>query len=246
MKRIDSNQNPKVKGWKKLLTKKEREKTGLFLVEGYHLVEEALKQDLVEVVIIAEETKMMPTVNDVEVFVVPTTVIKELSETETPQGIIAVCKKQEGQSRFETGRYLLIDAVQDPGNVGTMIRTADAAGFDGVVLGTGCVDVYNSKVIRATQGSLFHIPVIRQNLADVIDDMQANGLSVYGTALENAVPFEEITPSANMALLVGNEGSGVDASLLEKTTQNVYIPIHGGAESLNVAVAAGILMYTLR
>ncbi|MGM9985656.1 MAG: TrmH family RNA methyltransferase [Bacillaceae bacterium] len=246
MKRIDSNQNPKIKGWKKLLTKKEREKTGLFLIEGHHLIEEALKHDIVDCIIMSEETKTIKAADNVEVYLVPTNVVKELSETESPQGIVAVCRKQQWDGAFEKGRYLLIDAVQDPGNVGTMIRTADAAGFDGVVLGNGCVDQYNSKVIRATQGSLFHIPVIKRDLEDVMNEMQSNGIAVYGTALENAVSYKEVEKTDNVALLVGNEGSGVNPALLVRTTQNLYIPIHGGAESLNVAVAAGILLYALR
>jgi TrmH family RNA methyltransferase len=143
-------------------------------------------------------------------------------------------------------KLLLIDAVQDPGNIGTMIRTADAAGIDAVILGEGCADLYNPKVVRSTQGSLFHMPVIKGNLSEIIDELKQIGTPVYGTALEGASPFEEVEKSSRFALLVGNEGQGVSKELLEKTTKNLYIPIYGKSESLNVGIAAGILMYHLR
>ncbi|KPD01469.1 putative TrmH family tRNA/rRNA methyltransferase [Geobacillus sp. BCO2] len=141
---------------------------------------------------------------------------------------------------------LLIDAVQDPGNLGTMIRTADAAGIDAVILGEGCADLYNAKVVRATQGSLFHLPVVNGDLAQWIARFKEQGIPVYGTALEKAVDYRTVPLSSSFALLVGNEGSGIRPELLGLTTENVYIPIYGQAESLNVAVAAGILLYSLQ
>ncbi len=248
MKHIESIQNPKVKQWKKLLTKKERDKSGTFLVEGFHLVEEALKQsDSVMEIIVSDKTGLPPRWDSGEI---PVTIVTEeisnsLSDTEAPQGIFAVCRQlQIDVPNAKT--YLLIDAVQDPGNLGTMIRTADAAGIDAVVVGKGSVDVYNSKVLRSGQGSHFHLPIIRGDLHDWVEKLHGKNISVYGTALEGASAYTDISTGESYALLVGNEGNGVSKELLAKTTANLYIPIYGKSESLNVAVATGILLYFLK
>jgi RNA methyltransferase, TrmH family len=250
LKRIQSTKNPQVKEWKKLLTKKGREKMGLFLIEGFHLVEEALKSHAPLVELIVDEKKEIPpswNAGHLPVTIVTEEVMKAISDTETPQGIAAVCEQfSYGDIDWTQANVLLIDAVQDPGNIGTMIRTADAAGIDAVLLGEGCADLYNPKVIRATQGSLFHLPIIRGNLREWIGRLQEENVAVYGTALENGEDYRHIKPARPFALLVGNEGSGVHKELLQMTTKNLYIPIYGQAESLNVAVAAGILLYHLR
>ncbi|WP_110927169.1 TrmH family RNA methyltransferase [Bacillus massiliglaciei] len=249
MKYIESVKNPKVKQWKKLQMKKERDKTGTYLVEGFHLVEEALKENLVMEVIISQEAEMPAhfKIEGTEVIYVKNDVMKAICDTETPQGIAAVCEQRIfSMAQVKPERILLLDAIQDPGNLGTIIRTADAAGADAVVLGEGCADPYSPKVVRSTQGSLFHVPVIRGNLSEVIDGFSRIGIPVYGTALENAVPYEQMEKADRFALLVGNEGQGVAPALLQKTTKNLYIPIFGRSESLNVGVAAGILLYHLR
>ncbi|WP_416827665.1 TrmH family RNA methyltransferase [Ectobacillus polymachus] len=249
MKKIDSQQNARVKQWKKLHTKKERDKTGLFIVEGFHLVEEALKSKGTVRELIIHEQVDVPShwdISDMEVYIVSDSVIQTISETETPQGIVAICEKAEAAIRFEKGKYLLLDGIQDPGNLGTIIRTADAAGLDAIILGEGTVDVYNSKVLRSTQGSIFHLPIIKGQLEEIILDMQKNHIPVYGTALHNAVPYTQVSQSINFALLLGNEGNGVRQELLDRCDNNLYIPIIGQAESLNVAVAAGILTYYLQ
>lgn len=250
MKYIESSKNPKVKQWKKLLSKKDRDKTGKFIIEGFHLVEEALKEEnLVSEVIVQEniELPMGFQLNDVDVVYVAQEVMKSISDTEAPQGIAAVCDQQMYNIDNIPGRqYLLIDAVQDPGNLGTMIRTADAAGIDAVVLGEGCADPYNPKVIRSTQGSLFHIPVLKADLGDFISLIKHSGIPVFGTSLENAEPYDKTSGHKKFALLVGNEGKGVHQDLLQMTDKNLYIPIYGRSESLNVAVAAGILLYHLK
>ena len=249
MKRIESTQNALVKHWKKLVTlRKEREKNGEFIIEGFHLVEEALKHKDQIVQIIVRDGVDLPLLwplDDVEMIEVNEAVAKEISETEKSQGVFAHCKVKEYEiEEQETWKkVLLVDAVQDPGNIGTMIRTADAAGLDAVVLGKGCADAFNPKVMRSAQGSHFHIPVVRGELEDWMEDLQDTGVQVYGTALEEAISFREIQPADAFALIVGNEGSGISPQLLAKTDQNVMIPLLGGAESLNVAVAAGILMY---
>lgn len=250
MKQIQSVKNPQVKQWKKLLTKKERDKTGTFLIEGFHLIEEALKQreQIVEI-IVSDKIELPPRLDfgSNSITTVTDEISKELSDTETPQGIYAVCRETVDQTYVEKAKsLLLIDAVQDPGNLGTMIRTADAAGIDAVIVGHGSVDIYNSKVLRSAQGSHFHLPIVRGNLEEWIETLKKRNIPVYGTALENAKTYTEIAPQEEFALIVGNEGSGMNKDLLAKTTSNLYIPIYGQSESLNVAVAAGILLYYLK
>ncbi len=248
LKYIQSDKNPQVKQWKKLLTRKERDKSGLFLVEGFHLVEEALtKNEDVEEIILSEKTELPPGLDygSIPVTVVTDEISRQLADTETTQGIFAVCR-QSKQTLNKGKSYLLIDSVQDPGNLGTMIRTADAAGIETVVVGKGSVDIYNPKVLRSAQGSHFHLPVVSGDLSEWITELKDKNIPVYGTALENGVVFTEATVNEAFALLVGNEGSGVNKELLAQTTQNLYIPIYGQSESLNVAVAAGILLYYLK
>lgn len=248
MKYIQSDKNPQVKQWKKLQTRKERDKSGTFLVEGFHLVEEALKQkEYVEEIILNEKTELPPSwdYGAIPVTVVTDEISRQLAETETTQGIFAVCRQRQ-QTLESAQTFLLIDSVQDPGNLGTMIRTADAAGIDAVIVGRGSVDTYNPKVLRSAQGSHFHLPVISGDLTEWIDRLNEDDIPVYGTALENGSVFTEADSNEAFALLVGNEGSGVNKELLGKTTQNLYIPIYGKSESLNVAVAAGILLYFLK
>ncbi|WML54261.1 RNA methyltransferase [Neobacillus sp. PS3-12] len=250
MKEIQSVKNPQVKQWKKLLTKKERDKTGTFLIEGFHLIEEALKQpeQIIEI-IVSDKIELPPRLDfgSNSITTVTDEISKELSDTETPQGIYAICRETVDQTYVEKANsLLLIDAVQDPGNLGTMIRTADAAGIDAVIVGYGSVDIYNSKVLRSAQGSHFHLPIVRGNLEEWIETLKKRNIPVYGTALENAKTYTEIAPQEEFALIVGNEGSGMNKDLLAKTTSNLYIPIYGQSESLNVAVAAGILLYYLK
>lgn len=247
--RIESTQNPRVKQWKKLQTKKERNKTGLFLIEGMHLIEEALKyKAYMKEVIVREGTEYsLLDVGDLDIFEVTEEIMNHISDTETPQGIAAVCgMKGTAPINIATAKMLLIDNVQDPGNLGTMIRTADAVGMDAVILGEGCVDLYNGKVIRATQGSLFHIPIMDGDLEVWIKRLNVIGVPVFGTALEGARKFKDIEPQKHFALILGNEGNGVDPNLLKQTNENLYIPIYGQAESLNVSIATGILLYHLR
>ncbi|WP_243291275.1 RNA methyltransferase [Bacillus sp. FJAT-47783] len=245
LKVLESVKNPKIKALKKLLTKKERDKTKQFLVEGFHLVEEALKAK-VAVELILSEKVVIPSdwsVEQVDITKVTPAIMKELCETETPQGIIAVCRQKEEHLLPTFRKVLLIDSIQDPGNLGTIIRTADAAKLDAVVLGKGTVDVYNSKVIRSTQGSIFHVPIVKEDLRDVISELKKMNVPVYGTSLTNGTSYRNIKPSSEFALIVGNEGNGVSEHVLQLTDQNLYIPIYGKAESLNVAVASAILMY---
>ncbi|MBU9714304.1 TrmH family RNA methyltransferase [Evansella tamaricis] len=246
---IESLQNQKVKTWKKLHTKKNREKLGLFLIEGVHLIEEALKAQMPIKELIIEVDKEIPhewQVSNLPHVYVAEKVLRDICETETPQGFAAVCELPENKNiPLEQGKFLFIDGVQDPGNLGAMIRTADAAGISGVILGDGTVDLFNGKVMRSTQGSLFHLPVQKMNLEEAVQLCKESRIPVFGTSLTGST-YNAIEPQENFALIMGNEGSGVQKELLEDCDQNLYIPIYGQAESLNVSIATGILLYHLR
>lgn len=250
LKIIQSEKNPQIKQWRKLLTRKERDKTSTFIVEGYHLVEEALKsKDSIADIIINEGTELPSRweYGTTPVTMVPNDIFRTLTETEAPQGVLAVCHQVQHQlQENQLKTLLLIDAVQDPGNLGTMIRTADAAGIDAVIVGSGSVDVYNSKVLRSAQGSHFHLPVIRGDIGEWLEKLQERNIPVYGTALENGQTYTQTSAALAFGLIVGNEGNGVNKDLLGKTTANLYVPLFGKSESLNVAVATGILLYHLR
>lgn len=248
-KRIESTHNSLVKHWKKLVTtRKERDQTKEFLVEGFHLVEEAIQQPDLVIQLLVREDIDIPAHWTAPIIELTAAVAKEISETEQTQGVFAYCRQpqyaEEDQQAWKT--VLLIDAVQDPGNIGTMIRTADAAGLDAVILGKGCADPFNPKTVRSAQGSHFHIPVVREDLSDWMRYLTERSIPVIGTGLQDAVSLDEVESRSTFALLVGNEGSGVSPDLLEQSAQVVKIPLYGRAESLNVAVATGILLYALR
>ncbi|WP_186576206.1 TrmH family RNA methyltransferase [Aquibacillus kalidii] len=241
---ITSVQNAKVKHWNKLKKRKEREASQQFFIEGHHLVQEAFQSDWhVQEVILEEGTDRPDWLHSsATITYVSDNVFKSITDTRTPQGIAAIVGMQK-PTWVDFKKILLIDAIQDPGNLGTIIRTADAAGFEGVVLGEGTVDLYNDKVIRATQGSIFHIAIFHNNLLDFVPTLKTEGYQVWASTLEGAVPFHQVAIPEKVALILGNEGSGIEESLVEYSSERVNIPIYGQAESLNVSVAAGVLIY---
>lgn len=245
MEQITSAQNSKIKNANKLKKKRDRDKTGQALIEGIHLIEEAYQSGIViKQLFVIEPNRTDEALKDYaeETFEINMKVAESLSGTITPQGFFAVIEKPK-YDITQAKQVLLIDRIQDPGNLGTLIRTSDAAGIDLIVMEKGTADPYQDKVLRASQGSVFHIPVITADLKTFIADF--NG-PVYGTALENAQPYKEVASQDIFALLLGNEGEGVNKALLNETSQNLTIPIYGKAESLNVAIAGSILLYHLK
>lgn len=243
---ITSVQNKLIKEWKKLHIRKHRYQQGRFLVEGFHLIEEAFNSDWnVEMIIVQEGVQPPDWMSDEGITFVSERVFKEISQTESPQGIAAVIRMNELQKQNEQ-HVLLIDAVQDPGNLGTLIRTADAAGFSSICIGNGTVDPYNEKVIRASQGSIFHIPIYSANLREEITRLKVNSFTIFASALRRAKHYLDVDYTEKTALIVGNEGAGIDDTLLDLADEIIKIPIYGKAESLNVSIAAGILMYQMR
>lgn len=254
MENISSTQNQKVKNWTKLATKKQRTREGSYLLDGWHLVQEALNYDApIKAIMVTQEQFDLHNQDfkDIdEIYIVTFEVMQHITDTVTPQGIAAEVGIPVAYTEVPnelSGTWLLMDEVQDPGNIGTMIRTADAADFTGVVAGNKTADIFSPKVVRAMQGSQFHIDVKQGSTLDWIDMLHAEGIPVYGTELnKDAVDYREIEKSDSFALIMGNEGNGVQPAVLERTSKNLYIPIAGKAESLNVAVSAGILMFELK
>ena len=240
MERIDSSSNQRIKNWAKLLQKKERDRTGLFLAEGNHLIEEALKAGIVEVILSdhAEDYSFEPRIQ------VPSHITAKLSGSTSGAHSVAVCRQFSAKPEH-WNRILILDGVQDPGNLGTLIRTAVSFGFDAVFCSENTCDFYNEKVIRSTQGALFQIPILREDLAVLVESLQKQGITVIATTLEKAIPLSEMEKPQQAAVILGNEGNGVRHELQEKADLRVRIEMNG-FESLNVAVAGGIIMYSLR
>lgn len=253
MKIIESVKNDWIKQIKKLEKKKFRDLENRYLIEGEHLVEEAINYGGdVHFVLVTEDslssyTYLLEKIEEDKKVQVTYEVIKHLSTQPSPQPIMAIVGKENKQETARATKHvLLLDNVQDPGNVGTMIRTADAAGFSKVVLGKGTADVYNPKVVRSMQGSQFHIKLEEAELIETITELRKEAYRIYGTELnEEAISFKSIEKSDKIAILMGNEGQGVSNELLKESDQNIFIPMKGHAESLNVAVAAGIVMFSL-
>ena len=238
---ITSVKNDTIKKILKLKKKKYRDESGLFLVEGEHLVAEALNKGMAKMVITCKDDNY-----DVEVLQVSEDVMKKLAFTMNPQPIMAVCyMKIDKEVDYHKKRYILLDHLQDPGNMGTILRTSLALGYHDILISKDSVDLYNDKVIRATQGALFSLNISIVDLADEIKKMQERGIKVYGTALEDAFSIEEVESEARMAFILGNEGNGMSKEILDMVDERLYIPIDS-IESLNVAIAGSIIMYKFR
>lgn len=252
VKEIISIKNEQLKKWKKLQTKKGRLANQQYLIEGFHLVEEAFKtRQSIETIIYTKhgKEKWMPFLHPFEKSqktLVSDEVMKKISTLPHPQGIAAVLNLKTNSQLPDkfNGRWLLLDQVQDPGNVGTMIRSAAALGWTGVILGEGSADLYQPKVLRAMQGSHFHIKIIQGNLQNLISQLKKQKFKIYGADInKDATPIFKVEKTSNLAIILGNEGSGVNTNLLKMTDKNIYIPLSAHTKSLNVSIAAGILMY---
>lgn len=242
---ITSLQNEQIKTWRKLHKRKYRHEMNSFLVEGMHLIDEAIKSGAhIEQIIVQEAIPIPEHWKYHPLITVSKTVFTSLAQTEKSQGIIAVITMQKLEKRA-SGPVLLLDGLQDPGNVGTIIRTADAVGAAEVLIGKGTVDIYNEKVIRATQGSLFHIRITHVDLKEAITQLKMEDYTIWASALEDATTLSDAKFTQKDALIVGNEGSGISSTSLNLADQIVKVPIYGEAESLNVSVATGILLYEM-
>lgn len=239
--KIDSLNNEKIKYFYKLKQKKYRDESGLFIVEGNNLVEEAYKNGYLKNILIEEGQEV--SFNFDSTFVVTKDIIKKLSDLDTPSKIIGICKKKE--DKLVGNKILLLDNLQDPGNLGTIIRSAVAFNVDTIVLGNNSVDLYNSKVIRSTQGMIFNINIINNNLEEIIDELKEKGYTIYGTRVTGGKSVKDIKNVNKYALIIGSEGRGISESLLSLCDEYLYIDMNEKCESLNAAIAASIIMYEL-
>ena len=223
--KITSLSNKEIIEYTKLQQKKYRDKLNLFIIEGHHIIEEAKKKNLIK--------KIFTIDPNIEGTLVTNEILAKLTNTKTPQSVVAICDKIK--TREPKGRTLVLDNVQDPGNVGTLIRTAKAFGWDTVIVSG--VDIYNPKIIRSTQGAIFDINVIwTDDVSKYLKDKK-----VYGAMLDkNAKKYNEIKFDKNDVLLLGNEGNGISGENKKYINTTIYIPID--FESLNVASAGAILL----
>ncbi len=252
MQQISSVNNATIKKLAKLKQKKYRDEENRYLIEGFHLFEEAVKAGKKYQYVLGTEEALDQVNEDYDidldgknVILINKAIARHLTSTKNSQEIFMVLKiDQPKEFPFNYGKWVLLDNLADPGNVGTIIRTADAAGFDGVVLSPESADLYNPKTQRAMQGSQFHIDLIKRDLADVITDFQDSAIPVYASILDkSAKQLQDFEKVPQLALIIGNEAHGVSETIASLSDEKLYIPIKGKAESLNAAVAAGIMIY---
>lgn len=240
---ITSKANSVVKNAKKLHQKKYRKSA--YLIEGWHLFEEAVQAGVTIEKVFALESYRDQLAAFPQTVWVSEEILRDLADTQTPQGIVAVIQKEEvGLPDLHQGKYLFLEDVQDPGNVGTMIRTADAAGFTGVIVSDKSADIYSLKTLRSMQGSHFHLPIYRMPLVSFVEEAKKSNLPILATTLSReSKDYRELSSLENFVLVMGNEGQGISSVMAESADQLVHIGMKGRAESLNVAVAAGVLMF---
>ena len=237
---ITSINNQTIKELDKLKQKKYRDLEQKFLIEGEHLVEEAEKSGVLEKIILLENSEYP---SKLEKIYVSKNVMKKLSSLDTPPNIIGVCKML---SRKELGKkVLLLDDIQDPGNLGTIIRSSVAFNVDSIVMSLNTVDLYNPKVIRSTQGMIFKINLIKDDLGQVIEKLKNENIPIYTTNVNGGENIKNINSTDSYGLIMGNEGNGVKDEISALADRKIYIPMNSKVESLNVSVAASILLYEL-
>ena len=242
---ITSKANSVVKNAKKLHQKKYRKSA--YLIEGWHLFEEAVQAGVTIEKIFALESYRDQLASFPQTVWVSEDILLDLADSQTPQGIVAVVQKEEvEQADFSQGKFLFLEDVQDPGNVGTIIRTADAAGFTGVIVSDKSADIYSLKTLRSMQGSHFHLPIYRMSSQALLEKAKKDGIPVLATTLsKDSKDYRDVPHFDQFVLVMGNEGQGISPLMAKSADQLVHISMKGQAESLNVAVAAGILIFHL-
>ena len=235
---ITSIENNKIKEIKKLYQKKYRTSLKMFIVEGEHLVYEALKSGCLINAIIEEGYSFDI---DKDNIYVSSKVMNYISELDHNQHIMGICKIEENKNISD--RILILDNIQDPGNLGTIIRSAVAFNIDTIILSSDTVDLYNPKVIRATQGMLFKVNIIVKDLDIFIPQLKNNNYYIYGTNVNGGKSLKSIEKRNKFAIIMGNEGKGVKEELKQYIDENIYIDMNSNCESLNVAIATSIILY---
>ena len=260
---ITSIANKRMKNIVLLLQKpRERKKQGLYVIEGMKLFKEAPPECIREIYISEDlrqdrdnyeqiAVKVFQCINvknKVLVDVLTNALFKKISDTKTPQGVLCVLKmpqyKEEELLKQENGMYMVLEDIQDPGNLGTIFRAGEGAGITGVVMGGQTVDIFNPKAIRATMGSVYRVPfVYTENLHETIGNMQKNGIRVFAAHLKGSSVYDANNYCGPTAFLIGNEGNGLKEETAALAEAAIRIPMEGKVESLNASIAASILMY---
>ena len=256
---ITSSKNEKIKNITALLsTKKERDKQGLFVIEGLRIFQDTLKTAprYIKDIFVSEsflkehpETEILSGTDEKEVKLYPVkdSIFDSISGTVTPQGILCTVKKP-GHSLEEiltdAKKLLVLENIQDPGNLGTMLRTAEAAGVSGIVLSCDCADIYNPKVIRSTMGSVFRVPFVYvPSFTEALRSIKEQGITVYAAYLHGGESVSGVQFDEKCAIMIGNEGNGLSDTAVAEADKRVFIPMAGQIESLNAAIAAAILLF---
>ncbi len=249
---ITSTSNPQIKRLLQLQKKaKARDEENVFIVEGLRMFAEVPK-NRVEKVYISESLynrkKLDLNLQDFPLEILSDQVFGHVSDTKTPQGILCVVKREkydlEELLQVEKPHFIVLDNLQDPGNMGTIVRTAEAAGVDAVFMSQDCVDIYNPKTIRSTMGSIYRMPFIYiEDIPNLLDIFRKNGVKSYAAHLNGEKFYDQEDYSSGTAVLIGNEGNGLRDEVTEKADILVKIPMHGKVESLNAAIAASVLMF---
>lgn len=257
---ITSKDNEKIKYTKALLKSKNRIKELKFIIEGYRILTLAVDCNAdIDYVFINEDfeskqenSEFLSTLenNKVKVYKTTNKNFKEFIDTENTQGIIGVINFREKSIQCDLDNnhkfVLVLDRIQDPGNMGTIIRTADAAGVDSIIALKGCVDIYNPKVIRSTMGSIFDMNIIQCTQEEAVEKLKKNNFSIVSSYLDTENYYNTLNYKDKVALVIGNEANGINDELISKSDVLVKIPIYGKAESLNAAISSAILMYEIR
>lgn len=235
---IESPNNEKIKKYSKLLDKKYRDIENMYLVSTDHLVKEAIKKNLVLEVFLLENAN-----NEYgKVTIVKENVMRKLTNLKTLPKVVAVVKKEEKKDIL--GNVILIDGLQDPGNLGTIIRSAVAFNIDTIILGDNTVDLYNEKVLRASEGMIYNINILKKNLVDAIMELKLSNYTILGTKVDGGKNIKDINCN-KYAFIVGNEGNGISEELINLCDEYIYINMNKNCESLNVGIASSIIMYEI-
>ena len=254
MQRISSKDNSLIKHIKKLKEKKYRQQYGEYVVEGLKLIKEAINENAkISKIIICEsedntemiENHLRYEIARFDCVLVPHNIFKTLSDVETPQGIMAIIEKSHASKKidFNTDIIVALDDVQDPGNLGTILRTIDSIGLKQVLVSKNTVDCYNSKVIRSTMGAIFRVNVIEcDDLCNTLTLTKNNGFKIMVTSLKAKKSIYDVKYQKKV-IVVGNEANGVSESVIKIADEKLIIPLRGKTESLNVAVATGVILY---
>jgi len=234
---IDNN---KIKDLKKLQVKKYRDKKNMFLVEGRHLVLEAFKTGHLDELLL-EENELLPL--DIMTHYMTNNVSNYLSELDKSTNIIGVCNKIKEQKIGK--RVLILENIQDPGNLGTIIRSSVAFNIDTLILSKNTVDLYNSKVLRSSQGMLFHLNILIKDLNEIIPSLKKDNYKIIGTKVTNGIDIKNIKNNDKICIIMGNEGNGISDTVSNLCDDFIYIKMNDICESLNVGVATSIILYEL-